>query len=90
MAVSKEQKKTKQSIIANKIKSFKAQLSDTPDTFISKANVMTFLDELLAHAKQQAKVLSLAEVVIHCTASNENDSYFKSLLQSHLYKIYIS
>lgn len=90
MAISKEEKKKKQSIISEKIKDFKSQISDQPDTFINRAIVNQFLDEILALAKQQAKVLSLAEVVINCTPSNETDSYFKSLLQRNLYKIYIS
>jgi len=85
MAISKEEKKKKQSIISEKIKAFKSQISDQPDTFINRVIVNQFLDEILALAKQQAKVLSLAEVVINCTPSNETDSYFKSLLQRNLY-----
>lgn len=90
MAVTKETKKTKQSLILSEIKDFEAEIANQPGTEVPLTQLNSFLARLKELAKLQAKALSLAEVVINCTASNDKDEYFKSLLQRHLFKIYVS
>ena len=88
IAVTKEQKKSKQSLLVNKIKDFKNQISQ-PDANASQEMYVDFLNEIEVIAKQQAEVLRLAALVTLYKLSDEKDSYFKSLLSKQLYKIYV-
>lgn len=86
MAVTKEEKKAKQSIILNNLIALRNQSASLEPP--SNDELLIKLDELIKLAKNQSHALYLADCLVTFPLGTKSDADYKKWLRSELYRVY--